>query len=157
MRLRSGRSRSGNLIHTPSASTTTVLECAVNPNAMLFDVPHACTAGYAHAQVDVLSRIEEAASSGTEDELARALKWFLALDLGCHRPPHANKGREPRQRGRHCLAAPEALARRGHGSPDPEVAEGYIASMGQEAPTRRALTYRPLRVVEGDSSAPTHR
>ena len=46
---------------------------------MLFDVPHACITGYAHAQVDVLSRIEEAASSGTEEELARALKWFLAL------------------------------------------------------------------------------
>ena len=47
---------------------------------MLFDVPHACITGYAHAQVDVLSRIEDAASSGTEEELARALKWFLALD-----------------------------------------------------------------------------
>ena len=55
---------------------------------MLFDVPHACIAGYAHAQVDnVLSRIEDAASSGTEEELARALKWFLALDAISLRTP----------------------------------------------------------------------
>ena len=66
----------------------TVLECPVNPNAMCFDVPHACIAGYAHAQVDnVLSRIEDAASSGTEEELARALKWFLALDAIILRTP----------------------------------------------------------------------
>ena len=65
----------------------TVIECAVNPNAMLSDVPHACVTAYAHAQVDVLSRIEEAASSGTEDELARALKWFLALDAIILRTP----------------------------------------------------------------------
>ena len=55
---------------------------------MCFDVPHACIAGYAHAQVDnVLSRIEDAASSGTEEELARALKWFLALDAIILRTP----------------------------------------------------------------------
>ena len=65
----------------------TVLECTVNPNPMLFDVPHACIAGYANAQVDVLSRIEDAASSGTEEELARALKWFLALDAIILRTP----------------------------------------------------------------------
>ena len=65
----------------------TVIECAVNPNAMLFDVPHAGVTGYAHAQVDVLSRIEEAASSGTVNELARALKWFLALDVIVLRTP----------------------------------------------------------------------
>ena len=46
----------------------------VNPNQMLFDMLHACVTAYAHAQVDVLLRVEEAASSGTEDEVARALK-----------------------------------------------------------------------------------
>ena len=46
----------------------------MNPNGMLFDVPHACIAGYANAQVDVLARIEDAASAGTEEELARAWK-----------------------------------------------------------------------------------
>ena len=33
------------------------------------------------------SRNEEAAGSGTEDELARALKWFLALDAIILRTP----------------------------------------------------------------------
>ena len=71
---------SDSLIGWHAIDNLTVLECAVNPSQMLFDVPHACIAGYANAQVDVLSRIEDAASSGTEEELARALKWFLALD-----------------------------------------------------------------------------
>jgi len=39
----------------------------VNPNQMLFDLPHACVTAYAQTQVDVSSRVEEqeAASSGT--------------------------------------------------------------------------------------------
>ena len=81
----------------------------------------------------MLSRIEEAASSGTEEELARALKLFLALDAIVLRTPTRGGTRKPLQRGRHCLAAPEALARRGHDALDPEVAEEYVASMGQEA------------------------
>jgi len=78
---------SDSLIGWHAIDNLTVLECAVNPSQMLFDVPHACIAGYANAQVDVLSRIEDAASSGTEEELARALKWFLALDAIILRTP----------------------------------------------------------------------
>ena len=78
---------SDSLIGWHAIDNLTVLDCAVNPSQMLFDVPHACIAGYAHAQVDVLSRIEDAASSGTEEELARALKWFLALDAIILRTP----------------------------------------------------------------------
>ena len=80
----------------------------------------------------------------------------VAPGLGRNHPPHTNEGREPRQRGRHCLATPEALARRGHDAPGPEVAEGYLTSVGQEAPTRRANTDRPFGVVEGYSSAPAY-
>jgi len=49
---------SDSLLGWHAIDNLTVLECAVNPNATLFDVPHACIAGYAHAQpqVDVLSR-----------------------------------------------------------------------------------------------------
>ena len=78
---------SDSLLGWHAIDNLTVPECAVNPNAMLFDVPHACIAGYALAQVDVLSRIEDAASSGTEEELARALKLFLALDAIVIRTP----------------------------------------------------------------------
>ena len=49
---------SDSLIGWHAIDNLTVLDCAVNPSQMLFDVPHACIAGYAHAQpqVDVLSR-----------------------------------------------------------------------------------------------------
>ena len=47
---------SDSLIGWHAIDNLTVLECAVNPNAMLFDVPHACIAGYAHAQVDTCCR-----------------------------------------------------------------------------------------------------
>ena len=64
-----------------------VVECLNNQNQMLFDVPHACIIAYAHAHVDVLSRVHKAASSDTEDELARALKWLLAMDAIILRTP----------------------------------------------------------------------
>ena len=41
----------------------------------------------------MLSRIEEAASSGTEEELARALKLFLALDAIVLRTPMRGRSR----------------------------------------------------------------
>ena len=75
---------SDSLIGWHAIDNLTVLECAVNPSRMLFDVPHACIAGYANAQVDVMSRID---SSSTEEELARALKWLLALDAIILRTP----------------------------------------------------------------------
>ena len=144
---------SDSLIGWHAIDNLTVLECAVNPSQMLFDVPHACIAGYANAQVDVLSRIEDAASSGTEEELARALKWFLALDAIILRTPTRGGSRG---NAADIVSQRLRLWRAEDMTPLVQKWRRDTSQAWDRRPTRRANTDRPFGVVEGYSSAPAH-